>query len=160
MAKPTGGTTAIENAFYDYRMQGRYFADVDRFPHETIDGETVLIDAEKGYLFLFAGTGPLLWQRFTTGGTIDEVVAESTARYGESAELPTRQFLEQLAEAQLLRPGAESSTMQDEIVAGVWPDTFVAPSIERYDEISDIIAMDPIHEVDPAQGWPHRRDHA
>ena len=35
------------------------------------------------------------------------------------------------------------------------PETFVAPQIEKYDEISDIIAMDPIHDVDPTKGWPH-----
>ena len=38
------------------------------------------------------------------------------------------------------------------------PDRFVAPAMERYDQIADIISMDPIHEVDPAEGWPHRQD--
>jgi len=134
-----------------------YLANTSRFPHETIDGETVLIDATKGHLFLFAGTGPRLWQRFIAGATIDGVVAESIARYGESAEAPTREFLTQLVEAELIRPGASTPTAGPEISVD-WPDTFEAPVIERYDEISDIISMDPIHEVDPDKGWPHRPD--
>ena len=139
-------------------MADFYIADTVRFLHDTIDGETVLIDAEKGHLFLFAGTGPGLWQRLAAGGTIDEVVAESTTRYGDAAGRPTRQFIEKLVEAKLLRCGVPSSAMSVGIQATVWPATFVAPTFERYDEISDIISMDPIHEVDPAKGWPHPPD--
>ncbi len=138
-------------------MTDFYCADSSRFPYETIDGETVLIDSAKGHLFLFAGTGPSLWQRLIAGGTIDAVVAESIGRYGESAELPTRQFLEQLAETGMIRPGTAAPTTIGETPVD-WPATFAAPVIERYDEISDIISMDPIHEVDPAKGWPHRLD--
>ena len=139
-------------------MADAYFADTGRFPHETIDGETVLIDAAKGHLFLFAGTGPWLWQRLIASGTIDEVVAESTARYGDCAVEPTRFFLGQLAEAQMLLPGTPPSSAAAEVHSAPWPATFAAPAIERYDEIADIISMDPIHDVDPAKGWPHRPD--
>jgi len=37
-----------------------------------------------------------------------------------------------------------------------WPDSFVPPGLEKYDDIADIITMDPIHDVDPAKGWPRR----
>ena len=137
-------------------MVDSYFADTTRFPHETIDGETVLIDSTKGHLYLFAGTGPWLWQRLITGGTLEEVVAESVARYGEPAGEPTRHFLDTLTEAQMLLPGAPPSAQVAEVHPTPWPAAFAAPVIERYDEISDILSMDPIHEVDPAKGWPHR----
>lgn len=136
-------------------MTDFYFADTARFPHDTIDGETVLIDSEKGHLFLFTGIGSSLWQRVALGATIDGVVAESIERYGESAGNPTRQFLEKLAEAEMLRRGLPHVAAPAEID---WPTTFAVPIIERYDEISDIISMDPIHEVDPARGWPRRAD--
>ena len=38
-----------------------------------------------------------------------------------------------------------------------WPDTFVAPTLERYEDIADIIAMDPVHDIDTTKGWPHRK---
>ena len=56
-------------------MPEELFADSDRFPHDTVDGETVLIDSRSGDLFLFAGVGPVLWQRFMLGATIDDAVA-------------------------------------------------------------------------------------
>ena len=136
-------------------MPEELFADSDRFPHDTVDGETVLIDSRSGDLFLFAGVGPVLWQRFMLGATIDDAVAELTTRYGESAADPTRRFLGELAEAQMLTPGASSSPTVADLE---WPTVFEAPIIERFNEISDIINMDPIHDVDPAKGWPHRPD--
>ena len=130
------------------------FADTARFPHDTIDGETVLIDSEKGHLFLFLGVGPQVWQRLIAGVSLDALVNEVTARYGAAAAAPTRSFLEALLQAQMLRndlaPSAAPASASTD-----WPETFVAPTLERYDQIADIISMDPIHEVDPNKGWPH-----
>ena len=134
-----------------------YFADKDRFPHEMIDGETVLIDSTTGQLFLFAGTGPWIWQRFVGGGAIDGVVAESVSRYGDLAGEQTRRFIEELIDAQMLRSGPLNSPEYTEW-RSEWPAAFEAPVIERYDDISDILMMDPIHEVDTTKGWPYRPD--
>jgi len=141
-----------------FRMTDAFYADTDRFPHETIDGETVLIDSKTGNLFLFTGTGPSLWDRFGAGGTISGVVAESTARYGASAAAPTRQFLEQLAQAHMLCPGGPPSAPAEDVDPVEWPADFEAPVVERYEEMSDIINMDPIHDVDQDKGWPRRPD--
>jgi hypothetical protein len=138
-------------------MSERWFADTARFPHDTTGGETVLIDSKKGHLFLFSGTGPCLWQRFIAGGTIDEVVADSVARYGESAQAPTRQFLDELVAAEMLLPGVPAGAA-DPGAEVPWASTFTAPAVKRYDEISDIISMDPIHEVDRDKGWPYRSE--
>jgi hypothetical protein len=57
----------------------------------------------------------------------------------------------------MLRTDAPPSPASPEIHAE-WPATFVTPVIESYDEISDIINMDPIHDVDQDRGWPRRPD--
>ena len=138
-------------------MTHMYFANTDRFPHDTLEGETVLIDTERGHLFLFTGIGPWLWQRLTAGTTFETIVQEVVSRFGPEAAEPTWRFLEQLEQNEMVRqgvPGDEAPTPIQEIAC---PDLFVAPAIERYDQIADIISMDPIHEVDPAEGWPHRQ---
>lgn len=130
------------------------FADTGRFPNDTIDGETVLIDAQKGHLFLFTGLGPQIWQRLGRGVTLEALIDEVAARYGEGAAGPTRAFLESLEGAEMLCGDAPS----DQLPAAdpSWPSAFVAPALEQYDQIADIISMDPIHEVDSSKGWPHR----
>ncbi|QVL52792.1 MAG: PqqD family protein [Cyanobium sp. M30B3] len=130
------------------------FADTARFPHDTIDGETVLIDSEKGHLFLFLGIGPQIWERLLTGASVDGLVNEVTARYGMAAAAPTRVFLDALEQAQMLHDGSSPSAAPA-TTSTAWPESFVAPTLERYDQIADIISMDPIHEVDPSKGWPH-----
>jgi hypothetical protein len=132
------------------------FADTGRFPNDTIDGETVLIDTEKGYLFLFTGIGPQIWQRLGSGISPEALVHEVGSRYGESAAAPTRTFLESLEAAEMLRmdspfDGAPAPDLP-------WPSEFVAPALEQYDQIADIISMDPIHEVDSSKGWPYRSE--
>lgn len=138
-------------------MDKTLFADTARFPHETIAGETVLVDSHLGHLFLFTGLGPWLWQRMVLGGTLTEVVAEIVARFGSDAAEPTRRFLESLEEAGLLRQGDPRSGSLRENPGMPFPDAFVTPGIERYEDIADIIAMDPVHDIDTTKGWPHRK---
>ncbi len=132
------------------------FADTGRFPNDTIDGETVLIDSSKGHLFLFTGIGPQLWQRLATGVSVDTLVEEISTRYGPTAAAPTRSFFEALDQAQMLRNDPPPSATPAQPSSLVWPENFESPAMEHYDQIADIISMDPIHEVDPAKGWPHR----
>ena len=130
------------------------FADTARFPHDTIDGETVLIDSENGHLFLFLGIGPQVWERLLAGASVDGLVNEVGSRYGAAAAAPTRAFLDALEQAEMLRNDLAPSAAPAS-ASTTWPEIFVAPTLERYDQIADIISMDPIQEVDPSKGWPH-----
>ena len=106
-------------------MSELLIANTARYPHDTIDGETLLIDTESGHLLMIGGVGPLLWQRLLGGVT--------------------------LAEAEVVIPAATAAA---EAAALDWPDAFVAPMLERYDDIANIMAVDPIHDVDRSAGWP------
>ena len=128
-------------------------ANTARFPHDTIDGETLLIDSETGHLLLITGAGPLLWQRLLGGGAVETLTAEVADRFGPAAGEDCAAFLQALIEAQILVP---SATAAAEAVALDWPGSFVTPVLERYDDIANIIAMDPIHDVDQSAGWPRR----
>ncbi len=91
------------------------------------------------------------------GGTVEEVVGEMIAKFGAEAGIPTRRFLETLRDAELLRPGEPRSKDLAEETGVPCPDAFATPAIERYEDIADIIAMDPVHDIDTTKGWPHRK---
>jgi hypothetical protein len=133
-------------------MNERRFADTRRFVHETIDGETVVLDTAGGSLFLFTGFGSWLWDRMNRGGTINEVIAEVSAHFGDDTSEPTREFLRLLVEERMLPKGA--SPGERPLGELPFPTTFVPPIIEKHDDIAQIITMDPIHDVDPDKGWP------
>ena len=131
------------------------FADTTRFVHETIDDETVLLDAVRGHLFLFTGLGSWLWHRMQRGATVDDAVGEVSARFGAEAAGPTRRFLEALVDAEMLPTERSAQIPMTEMP---YPERFEAPALEKYDDIADIVAIDQIHDVDPAKGWPRRME--
>lgn len=130
------------------------YADTRRFPHDTIDGETVIIDSTAGRLFLLTGFGPWIWQRMIIGQTTAGLAGDVAARYGAEAGRHVEAFLAALAENEMLT----SEPGEVQVVAGdlSLPEAYTPPGLETYDDIADIIAMDPIHDVDPTKGWPHR----
>ena len=128
-------------------------ANTARFPHDTIDGETLLIDSETGHLLMMTGVGPLLWQLLLGGVAVEPLAAEVVDRFGPAAGEDCRSFLQVLAEAGVVIP---ATTAVAETPVPGWPDSFAAPVLERYDDIANIITMDPIHDVDQSLGWPRR----
>jgi hypothetical protein len=135
-------------------MQNMVFADTRRFAHETIDGETVIIDTACGHLFLLTGAGPWLWHRMIAGCSIQSVIDELTGRFGGDAGVAARVFLNKLVDYGLIVTEVTGETAVTE--ARLPPDVFVTPMVEKFEDIADIIAMDPIHDIDPGKGWPYR----
>lgn len=133
-------------------MHERLVPNTARFPDQTIDGETLLFDAETGHLLLLTGFGSVLWTRLLAGASATELGAEVEERFGTDPGALTRAFIEDLRAAAILvvAPGP----VPDAGVPPDWPAQFTAPGIERYDDIAKIIAMDPIHDVDATTGWP------
>lgn len=131
-------------------MDERLVVNVSRFPHETIESETILIDSETGHVLLLTSFASVLWGHLVGGARSDELVSGVEARFGTEAADATRRFIQELRAAEIIVPatGAGPAT-----TAPPWPEHFTAPVLERYDDIANIIAMDPIHDVGPA-GWP------
>jgi hypothetical protein len=74
------------------------------------------------------------------------------ARYDEAAGAAAGAFIDELVGAGVVVEGPGA----DPAATAAWPAAYAAPGLERYDEIADIMAVDPVHEVDESQGWPHR----
>jgi hypothetical protein len=132
-------------------MQARFVVNSLRFPHETIDNETILFDAETGHIVLLAGFASVLWSHLVGGARLEELCKEVDLRFGSDAGAATRTFLDELRAAAILVPSNEGAGT--DATPSPWPSQFSAPVLERYDDIAKIIAMDPIHEVD-VTGWP------
>jgi hypothetical protein len=130
----------------------RLRADQGRFPSETIDGETVLIDADRGHLFLLTGLGPWLWSRFAESVARDIVLGEVESAFGGDAAAECGTFIDSMRELDLL---VESDQTAGSGSPPPLPAVWAPPSLETFEDVSEIIQMDPIHEADPDTGWPH-----
>jgi Coenzyme PQQ synthesis protein D (PqqD) len=127
--------------------------------HETIDGETIIIDLATGTYFSLQGTAPAIWNGLTRGESDEQILTDLRSRYSGDPEEITASvvaFLAELSGNQLIAPSdSPASTHAPALpTASAERTPFAVPKLERYTDMQDIILLDPVHKVD-SQGWPH-----
>ena len=138
----------------------------ERVVHETIDGETIIIQLETGTYYSLSEAGADAWRLLVDGRSTDEVVEDLGERYDATPEEFTEAIAELIAELrreELLElapdsaergvPSANGSTNG----AGGARAPFTPPTLKKYTDMQYFLMLDPIHEVDGV-GWPNPRD--
>ncbi len=137
----------------------RYRVNEPSVIHQAIDGELVIIHLDNGVYYSLDRTGTRIWELLAAGQTVD-AIAESYAAVdapGADAIAPSvNALVERLRAEQLLvvdddGHGADAAPAPEQTVP------FSAPALQRYDDLQDLLLLDPIHAVDES-GWPDRRD--
>jgi hypothetical protein len=127
--------------------------DTKRLIHDTIDGETIIIDSIAGRLTMLGGAAATIWLAAVAGIDPELLAVVVGDRFGDHAAQQTRETIDQLRTMELISvvdtAGADAGSLE-------WPEHWQPPTIEQFDDIADIMTMDPIHEVDPGQGWPRK----
>ena len=135
----------------------RYRPDPARFAVDTVDGETIVMDLVDGRLFLLEDGGAAIWDLLVGGVPLDVLEAAVEQRFGASVRDDVRTFVTGLVAQGLI---AEGSDAGDTPAAAGVPAAPELPAelgelrITAYDDMTSIITMDPIHDVDPDRGWP------
>lgn len=131
----------------------RYRVDPDRIAADDLEGEILLMDLLEGRLFLLESAAALAWSLLVNGESSEVIECDIEQRFGEKARADFAQFLERLLEGDLLTEDLRDSRA-DIVTTREWPSILGDFLISEYDDISSIITMDPIHDVDPGRGWP------
>ena len=124
----------------------------DRIAAEDFSGEVVLIDIEKGVYFSLQGLAVDLWRSFAFPRRI-EAVLDDFAAHGVD-RLTVAGTVDELRRNDLL--------CETTAVAVVGPTCsppstgFAAPIVAVFSDLAELIAIDPVHEVDATAGWPLR----
>jgi hypothetical protein len=126
--------------------------------HETIDGETIIIDLATGTYHSLLGTGPAIWDEITAGSTAEAIVEHAVQQFdAEPAEVEraVTAFVLELEQAQLIAPTDAGEAEGEGAPAAAGSKLpFVPPKLETFTDMQDIILLDPVHKVD-SSGWPH-----
>lgn len=125
----------------------RYRVNGPQVVAEMVDGEVVAINMASGIYFNLRGAAAHVWSLLADGHSVDEIQAHLIAV--DPGSLPT--FVGALLGDDLL-------TVHDEATPGAMP----APptldwsdlTIHRYADMADLILLDPVHDIDPDDGWP------
>jgi Coenzyme PQQ synthesis protein D (PqqD) len=139
-------------------LRGRQFTvDPRRVVHETIEGETIMIDLDTGTYYSLRGSGPAIWDLLVEGFADTEVIGAMKRRDGHEVDdvaAETSRLIEQLMDEGLLElaePGPPTVPATAE--ARTAPGRFEPPILERYTDMKYFLLLDPIHEVEEG-GWP------
>jgi hypothetical protein len=123
---------------------------------EKFAGETVVIHLDRGTYFSLRGSAGTIWSLLQTPTSIADIVAALDSQTGlpsKNIEGVLTGFVAKLAEHDLIASSAgaaEPSAVSAEAIA-----SFVEPpELEIYTDLSELIAMDPVHEIDILTGWP------
>jgi hypothetical protein len=124
----------------------------DQVVHETIDGETVVINLATGSYYSMDGSAADLWARLLAGEAPGESAAELSAAHGGDAAAiaaAIATFHQELFNQGLLieEPEGPPTAVGD-------LGTFAIPEVQVYNDLSAHLLADPIHDVERETGWP------
>jgi len=119
--------------------------------HELLNDEVMIANLNDGIYYSIRGSGIVIWQLLLAGHTLPSIESLFSEKYGDIPSLTP--FLDRLLQEILLISTPNTSPTLPSLT---WPAAFSPPEFERYDEMQNLLKLDPIHEVDE-QGWPQRK---
>lgn len=124
--------------------------------HDTIDGEVIVIQLERGVYFSLGGTAAELWELLASGRSPAEATDALADHYDADRErvaAGVETVISRLLADAVLVP--DDAPVNRTPMIGPVSGEFDDPQIERYDDMEDFLLIDPIHEVADT-GWPQR----
>jgi len=144
----------------------RFSINTRKIAHETIDNEVVIVNFESGNYYSLNGVGADIWGLIEKNAGLREIVEDLEGRYEENGDRlneAVTQLMTELNREELIvrNPDKDGETCKD-ISKRPAPDRnetrlpFTRPVLEKYTDMSDMLLLDPIHDVDEI-GWPAPR---
>ena len=131
--------------------------------HDTIDGETILVNLKNGNYYSFDKFGVVAWDFIIGKGDLVFLVKKISEIFEEKEEkivTVIKDFIGQLLEEDLLISDNDKqleihSDQNEELTEKLKSimSVFEAPVLNKYSDMQDILLLDPIHDTDE-KGWP------
>jgi hypothetical protein len=122
---------------------------------EVFEDEVVAINLGTGTYFGMAGTAKEVWRLIEAGVPVKSMVTYLAQCYGvpdSQMSSDIEAFAESLAGHELasrIETDGPAPEIESHPIAGSWS----LPVISIYDDMQDLLLLDPIHDVDET-GWP------
>lgn len=136
-------------------ISGQLIVNAPDVASEVIDGELIMMNLAKGTFYSSQGLGPEIWGWIVAGHELGAIRDALQARFDANAEVIERDlsaFTDRLLAESLVRvaPAAVPVDGAIELDAAL---TYRTPELAVYNDMQDLLMLDPIHEVDEV-GWP------
>ena len=118
---------------------------------EMIEDEGVAIDLKSGRYYSLLGPAAQIWRHLLSGYSPAEILASAGAASEAEAGALSR-FVATLRDEGLIRPRRGSAPSQALPPMAPWGAE--ALKLESFNDMQDMLTLDPIHEIDDDFGWP------
>jgi hypothetical protein len=141
-------------------QSGHYRIDRSKILFEQFEDETVLINTETGYYYSLSQEGSEILRLLDEGCPVEEVLF---VLFGNPVHpLPVSDeiwsFLASLRDEGIVTSSAAVRSDSLAVIADKsrYADsaTYKAPLLERFDDVRELLLIDPVHQVDEEYGWP------
>jgi hypothetical protein len=126
---------------------------------EIFDGELVVANYKSGVYYSISAEGCWIWQGLAHGLTVTEIVNWLSGHFrSQAAELPAlvQNFIGRLAAEGIILESSKGDALAEALPV-LTGSVFAEPTVERFDDLQDLLMLDPVHDVDHT-GWPRRPD--
>ena len=131
--------------------------------HETIEGETVIVNLDSGNYYSLDRVGADVWTLIGESVPLHGIIEDIAYRYiGEQKEIEKAvyEFVNELQRDALIvtdepqRSGNEAKLGTQDVTKQIKERySFEAPVLHKYTDMQDLLLLDPIHDVEE-EGWP------
>ncbi len=134
--------------------------------HEIIDGEVVIVNLDKGDYYSLVKAGADIWEWLTRGISSSDILEDMVQRYDtsrENIEKTVNDLIEKLQSEELIiidrtdeSKTSNITNVPTETNSNTEKLSFETPTLQKYTDMEELLALDPIHEVDE-MGWPNAK---
>ena len=128
---------------------------------ETVDGETIVIHLETGSYYSLTGSAGEFWDLLQKGWQDPSLLASKYSAEPAQICAAWSTFLGELSSEDLIRSEAIASdplasrVETEDVSPAMAKMPFVAPEVHKYEDMKELLLLDPIHDV-AVGGWPQR----
>lgn len=123
---------------------------------QQFDSEVVLANYQNGVYYNLDGSAAQIWLGLKVNRTVEEIGSALAAATGGDVASITQQvqaFVDSMLAEGLIADGVADA--RSETWAPVLSGAFTAPEFQRFDNLRELLLMDPVHDAGE-QGWPLR----
>lgn len=122
--------------------------------YEELKGEAILVNLDSGSYFTVGGAGPVIWRLLDQGMTLAQIIDHflpTPAATRSDIEAAVTSFVsEQAGDSLIVLDASPRPAFEEAASGGVG---FSTPILSRYEDLQELLLLDPVHDVDEA-GWP------
>jgi hypothetical protein len=132
-----------------------YTTQVPMLVSRQFDDEVILANFETGIYYSLAATAADIWLGLKSGATVEDLVTAFAAQDGANGVEDRRQsiagFIDELLTEKIILP--HEGVPDPQPWSPQFSKSFLQPVLNRYDDLRDLLFLDPVHDVSEA-GWP------